>query len=171
MIDDCKTDFAGHTQQTEDMGCSDKLDLIRLGGNRPPLQYAEWSERLELGIPLIDEQHKQFFDLAASFSGDGDEVRVLKTLATLSDYIRVHLRDEEVMMARAHYPDLEAHCRLHANFRQMLATLLGSARKMSLDEIAVEVKYLINGWFYQHIVQVDSDLSRYLVSNPQTLQK
>jgi hemerythrin len=132
-------------------------------GGRPLLQYAEWSDRLELGLPLIDEQHKRFFDLAASFSGNGDEVRVMKTLAILSDYVRSHLRDEEALMAAAHYPGLEAHCRLHTQFRQMFADLLGRARKMSLDEIAEEVKYLVNGWFYEHIVTVDFEYAPYVV--------
>lgn len=132
----------------------------------PQLQYAEWSDQLELGIPLIDEQHKRFFDLAAGFAGNGDEVRVMKTLVILSDYIRSHLRDEEALMKAAKYPGLEEHCRLHADFRRMLANLLGRARQMSLDEIAEEVKYLINGWFYQHIVTVDFEYAPYLVLNP-----
>ncbi|WP_220634652.1 bacteriohemerythrin [Georgfuchsia toluolica] len=132
----------------------------------PQLQYAEWSDQLELGIPLIDEQHRRFFDLAASFTGNGDGVRVMKTLVILSDYIRSHLRDEEALMKAAKYPGLEEHCRLHADFRRMLANLLGRARQMSLDEIAEEVKYLINGWFYQHIVTVDFEYAPYLVLNP-----
>ena len=170
MIVHCGTDFAEHSQQA-DTSLADDPDVLLLGGERPPLQYAEWSDCLELGIPLIDEQHKRFFDLAASFSGNGDEVRVLKSLVILSDYIRVHLHDEEVMMAAAHYPSLEAHCRLHAEFRHMLAALLGSARKMSLDQIAEEVKYLVNGWFYQHIIKVDSVLAKYLVPKSQALNK
>lgn len=144
---------------------TDESDPTFLGSNRPSLQYAEWSERLKLGIPFIDEQHKRFFDLAASFSGNGDEVRVIKTLAILSDYIRLHFREEEAMMAAAHYPSLEAHCRLHTDFRHKLADLLGRARQMSLDEIAEEVKYLINGWFYQHIITVDYEYAPYVVPN------
>jgi len=140
-----------------------------LHGDRRPLQYAEWSDRLELGLPLIDQQHKRFFELAASFSGNGDEVRVMKTLAILSDYVRSHLRDEEALMAAAHYPGLEAHCRLHAEFRHMLANLLCRARKMTLDEIAEEVKYLVNGWFYQHILTVDFEYAPYLVPAPRKL--
>ncbi|MFY9328053.1 MAG: hemerythrin family protein [Georgfuchsia sp.] len=139
------------------------LDPSAPRDSRPQLQYAEWSDLLELGIPEIDEQHKRFFDLAESLNGNGDEVRVMKTLAMLSDYIRQHLRDEEAMMAATRYPGLKAHCRLHADFRRMLGDLLGRARKMSLDEIAEEVKYLVNGWFYQHIVTADSEYAPYVM--------
>ena len=142
---------------------TDESDPPFHSSSRPLLQYAEWSDRLVLGIPLIDKQHKLFFDLAASFSGNNDEVRVIKTLAILCDYIRIHFRDEEALMAAAHYPGLEAHCRLHADFRHKLAALLGRARQMSLDEIAEEVKHLINGWFYQHIVTVDCAYAPYVV--------
>jgi len=133
------------------------------GGRLPLLKLAEWSPQLEIGLPLIDEQHKRFFDLAASLNGNGDEIRVMKTLAILSDYIRSHFRDEEILMRAGNYPDLAAHCRLHEQFRHMLADLLGRARQMSLDDIAEEVRYLINGWFYQHIVSVDADYAPYVV--------
>lgn len=90
---------------------------------------------------------------------------MLKTLVILSDYIRLHLRDEEALMVAVHYPGLDAHSRLHAQFRNMLATLLSRARKMSLDEIAAEVKFLVNGWFYQHIVTVDYEYAKYVLSS------
>ena len=155
---------------TEDRRRLDRGTDDTMGGGTPadrehadPLVYADWSERLEMGLPLIDAQHKRFFELAASFQGNGDEVRVMKTLAILSDYIRSHLRDEETLMAAAHYPGLEAHCRQHAEFRSLLAALLARARKMSLDAIADEVKFLVNGWFYRHIITVDFEYAPWLV--------
>jgi hypothetical protein len=39
----------------------------------------------------------------------------------------------------------------------MLFTLLENAKQMTLDEIADEVKFLINGWFYNHILVADFD--------------
>ncbi len=37
----------------------------------------------------------------------------------------------------------------------MLYELLENAKQMTLDEIADEVKFLINGWFYNHILVAD----------------
>ncbi len=129
----------------------------------PDLPIAEWSDRLELGIALIDEQHKRFFDLAASLNVGTDEIRVMKTLVTLSDYIRTHLREEEALMVAASYPRLAEHSHQHAQFRQMLGNLLSRARTMSLGEIADEVRFLINGWFYQHILTEDFAYAPYLM--------
>ena len=138
---------------------------------RPLLARAEWSERLELGIPAIDVQHRRFFELAASFGRDQDEIRVMKTLAILSDYIRTHFREEEVLMRIAKFPERAAHCRLHAQFRQMLADLIVRARTMSLDEIAEEVRYLINGWFSHHIITVDAEYAPYVVPHGATARR
>jgi len=118
-------------------------------------ELAEWSAKIEVGLPMIDEQHRQLFDLAATFGGAGDQIRVLKSLAMLTEYVKVHFREEEEMMAACHYPALEAHRRLHAEFRRMLFDLLERAKQMTLDEIAEEVKFLINGWFYNHILVAD----------------
>ena len=119
------------------------------------VELVEWSQKLEFGLPIIDDQHKQLFNLAATFAGNGDDIRVMKTLATLSDYIKVHFRAEEEMLAKLNYPDLEAHQRLHAEFKGMLLKLLDNARHLTLDEIANEVEYLIYGWFANHIMQAD----------------
>ncbi|HNH25043.1 MAG TPA: hemerythrin family protein [Accumulibacter sp.] len=116
---------------------------------------AEWSEKILTGLPEIDDQHRQLFELATTFCGDGDHIRVLKSLTMLTDYVRVHFREEEALMAACHYSGLHAHRQLHGEFRRMLYELLENARQMSLDEIADQVKYLINGWFYNHILVAD----------------
>ena len=59
----------------------------------------EWSKKLEFGLPMIDSQHKQLFDLASTFAGNGDQIRVMKTLVMLCDYVKVHFRAEEDMLA------------------------------------------------------------------------
>ena len=118
-------------------------------------ELAEWSSKIEVGLPAIDAQHRQLFELAATFAGNGEHIRVLKSLAMLTEYVKVHLREEEEMMAACHYPGLEAHKRLHAEFRRMLIELLENAKQMTLDEIAEQVQFLINGWFYNHILIAD----------------
>lgn len=114
-----------------------------------------WSAEIEVGLPVIDAQHKRLFDLAESFAGQGDQIRVMKTLAELCDYAKVHLREEEAMLAAIGYSGLAEHKRHHARFRRMLNELLEDARGMTLDEIADRVEALINGWFCHHITKVD----------------
>ncbi|HOL65561.1 MAG TPA: hypothetical protein PLB97_09565, partial [Accumulibacter sp.] len=54
----------------------------------------EWSAKILTGLPEIDDQHQQLFELAATFCGDGDHIRILKSLAMLTEYVRVHFREE-----------------------------------------------------------------------------
>lgn len=116
-----------------------------------------WSEAIEVGLPAIDEQHRRLFDLAASFRGEGDQIRVMKTLATLCDYANTHLREEEALLQSMAYPGFAEHKQHHTRFRQMLRELLEDSRSMTLDQIADRVEALINGWFYQHILKYDLD--------------
>lgn len=118
---------------------------------------SEWSDKLVFGIDTIDAQHKQLFDLAATFEGKGDQIRMMKTLATLSNYVLEHFREEEDLLARCGYPRLEEHRALHRQFRAMFVELLDEARHLTLDEVADRVHYLINGWFYNHIMVTDLD--------------
>jgi hemerythrin len=118
---------------------------------------ADWSPAIETGLPEIDAQHRRLFELAATFRGEGDQIRVMKSLAMLSDYANTHLRDEEAMLRAIDYPGLDAHCEQHRLFRAMLKALLDEARTLSLDQIAGRIADLINGWFYHHILTVDAE--------------
>jgi hemerythrin len=120
-----------------------------------PLEGARWSESLTLGIPLIDEQHKQLFDVAASLRAEGNQLGVMRALAVLNDHVTSHFSDEEALMNACRYPGLEAHCRLHAHFRDALTDLLKRARKMTLDGVAKEVSELIDGCLSEHMMEAD----------------
>ena len=116
---------------------------------------ANWSAAIETGLPAIDGQHKQLFDLAATFRGEGDQIRIMRSLAMLCDYANTHLADEEAMLEAIGYARLAEHRLQHETFRRMLRQLLADSRNMTLDQIADRIEALINGWFYQHILTVD----------------
>ena len=115
-----------------------------------------WSPAIETGIAEIDDQHRRLFDMAAAFRGDGDQVRVSRSLAMLCDYANTHLRDEEALLASIAYEKLDEHRREHERFRSMLRQLLDQSRGLSLDEIAARIETLINGLFYRHILTFDA---------------
>lgn len=125
---------------------------------------SDCSQIIEVDVPRIDAQHKKLFELAATFTDSGDQVRVMKSLAALCDYVKIHFREEEVMMESCAFPGLDAHRKLHEECRKMLVELLGNARSMSLDQVADEVKRLVNGWIYNHILTADFAYVPYLKS-------
>ena len=124
--------------------------------------YQEWSEQLAIGVPWIDGQHKHFFELAASLGQEQDEDGVMSALHRLSDYVNEHFRDEEGLMALYEYPGIDAHRKLHQQFRHKVADLLETAQELTLNEIAEAVKRLINGWLSLHIMTVDQELGNHI---------
>ena len=128
------------------------------------LERLEWPVHLELGIEQVDDQHKRFFDLVASFVAGGDQVRMMRTLALLNEYVMNHFRDEEALMAASRYPRLEAHQQRHLDFRATLGSLLERARSMTLDEIADDVQHLIYEWFCRHIMTDDLDYAKHIAT-------
>jgi hemerythrin len=122
----------------------------------------EFPSIIEVDVPEIDAQHARIFELAAAFAGGGDQVRVMKSLAILCDYVKTHFREEEMLMAASNFPGLDEHRRQHEQCRKMLYDLLGRAANMGLDDVADEVKRLIDGWIYNHILTADSEYVPYL---------
>ena len=125
-------------------------------------QSIEWSPALAIGNPAIDRQHQKLFDLAADMVSDRDQVRAMRTLAALSEYVIVHFRDEEKLLEDIGYPELAAHKKLHDDFRARLAKLYANAAGMKLDQIAEEVRLLINEWLTKHIMAADREYAKYL---------
>lgn len=124
----------------------------------------EWSESLSLGIPSIDAEHRQIFNLAANLSSSGSQVGVMKSLAMLCNYVNIHFRDEETAMAIGSYPRLDEHIQQHTCFREALFALLEDAKEMSLDQLADELHRLVNDWLHNHVLTADAEYHQYLSS-------
>lgn len=110
---------------------------------------------LRVGVPLMDDQQKQIFELAGGLDSKTGQVRVMRTLSLLNDYVRNHFQQEEALMIESGYPGLHEHRKQHQEFRGMLAHLLGRARWMPLDEVVRELDSLIFEWLYAHITRDD----------------
>lgn len=116
---------------------------------------SEWPDRLAAAMPGMDPHHQKIFALADSFTGAGGQVSVMTSLYLLCDYVNVHFRAEEALMQAEANPALAVHQAQHAWFREQLFALLEQAKGMSLDQVADEVRQLINGWLYAHVLKFD----------------
>jgi diguanylate cyclase len=95
-----------------------------------------WEEAYASGHALIDAQHRRLFQLASSLLTVATEGRPLTDvslrLETLLAHTAQHFHDEEALLREAHYPDLAAHAKVHAN-------LLGRARQLQAEVQAGEL--------------------------------
>jgi hemerythrin len=84
--------------------------------------YVEWQEHYSVGIPLIDDQHKELIKLTdnlykACLEGNAVAGAYFKEVVhSTVDYIKFHFTAEERIMANVNYPDLAVHKKQHESF-------------------------------------------------------
>jgi hemerythrin-like metal-binding protein len=121
----------------------------------------DYENRFLLKIPVIDEQHAEFFRLIdETFLNiqKEEELTMQRSIAlikVLEDYLKYHLLYEEALMEKANYPDIEKHILQHKYF-------INKIEEYKL-EISYNSPFLMNKligfmkkWFLFHIIQTDS---------------
>lgn len=122
------------------------------------MTFMPWSSELEVGIELIDEQHRwlvdktnQLYDRLADAEPKGDEIG--EVLEGLMDYTMNHFIAEEEIFHRLGYPETEAHKAQHDKFTAQIMDLL--QRHDSGERSGSETLDLLAGWLVHHILKVD----------------
>ncbi len=79
-----------------------------------------WGPAYELGILVIDQQHKRIVDyineLDRLVGQPGAQLGVVRVLYDLVDYTESHFSFEEALMERAGYDELDDHA-IHLSYR------------------------------------------------------
>jgi len=122
------------------------------------MAYMQWTEDMETGIHVIDEQHKRIIGYIneldhASQTGNTDEVK--EVLEGLLDYTVTHFQFEEELQEKANYPFLKAHHRVHEIFMKRVATFRERADKG--ENIVPELLSMLKVWLSSHIKGDDRD--------------
>ena len=113
--------------------------------------YIVWNERNNLGIPIIDEQHKGIVSIINTLhyyvqAGHGQEI-LKPTMIMLEQYVIIHFKTEETLMVEANYPAYEEHIILHKE-------LLRKTNMISLgvnNEDSHMVLKFLKEWWLGHI--------------------
>ncbi len=83
-----------------------------------------WKDAFRLGLPGIDAEHQQFFEIlnrCATAARDGASPTTIQTLLQeLSTYATHHFAHEEAELDRVGYPELEAQKAEHGRFTREL---------------------------------------------------
>lgn len=122
------------------------------------MAYMQWTEDLETGIKVIDDQHKRIINYINELhhaSETGNEAEVQEVLAGLLDYTITHFQFEEELQEKAGYPFLKAHQRVHEIFMKRIATFRERAEKG--ENIIPELLSMLKVWLSSHIKGDDRD--------------
>lgn len=132
------------------------------------MTFMPWSSELEVGIELIDEQHRwlvdktnQLYDRLAAAEADHDEIG--EVLEGLMDYTMNHFIVEEDIFQRLGYPETEGHKAQHDKFTAQIMDLL--QRHDSGERSGSETLDLLAGWLTHHILKVDKAYVEFFRSN------
>jgi len=130
-----------------------------------------WTDDLEIGVVLIDTQHRELFARAAAFldaveRGVG-KAHVLETLGFLAGYAVNHFEAEEGLMRDSGYPELPAHQREHQTFRATLHELtMAFARHGLSDLLAASTSRKLVAWLDDHVRTTDRALGIWVRHRP-----
>ncbi len=118
----------------------------------------EWSDDLLLGIPEMDEQHKQLIAILNQFydaveRGEREE-GILSLFEGADRYADHHLSSEEKFLESIQYPELDAHRALHEMYRQEYRTMM-ERYKQGDRKAARELTAFLLSWLYTHIQKAD----------------
>lgn len=136
-----------------------------------PPNMLHWTDRLCVGVPDLDEQHraliKQVGEIQAAMSG-GRGRRVLEgMLRNLLEATRDHFLIEETRLAQTGYPELAAHRAQHDGLLRRLEEL--HDRFLSTRfQLTVALVTMLGDWFETHILTHDLKYAPHLTghSNP-----
>ncbi len=129
-----------------------------------------WKDNYELGVPMVDAQHKELFRRVDSFfqvlrSGECWEEKIPKineTLEFMKGYVVEHFRDEEEYQRSINYPGYEAHKRIHTG---MVDYVLEFSKQYEQSNNSEELMQQFGGkllaWLINHVAAEDQRIADY----------
>ncbi len=126
-----------------------------------------WNPSLAVGVDMIDEQHKKWFEMADQLFEAGRNRKagefIVQMFLFLEDYTKKHFSDEERYMQSVKYPEYEAQKAMHADFIKRL-TALKAEFDTSGGNIAVimDANQMVLNWLTNHISKQDRKIGDYV---------
>lgn len=120
------------------------------------MQHVEWTPELEIGINVIDTQHRRIVDyinvlIDSSDEDKRDEIALL--IDSLVDYTYSHFSFEEALMEEAGYEFLSVHQQTHEAFIRKMDSVHQSFKQG--DDVRDELCELLKTWLINHIMSDD----------------
>lgn len=126
-----------------------------------------WSKNLEVGVTLIDQQHKKWFEKAdqlfeAGKTGKSKEY-IIQMFDFLDEYTKTHFRDEERYMESINYPELNAQKKMHNEFIKKLSELRNQYEIAGANlTVILGANQFILDWLTNHISNADRKIGEYV---------
>ena len=144
-------------------------DSSLTGSEGARLPLLAWKSEYALGIPDVDHEHRELFDLIndlhSSLFDPESETTVMDFLGELFSKISSHFALEEKLMRDGRYADFPAHKSDHERLLDEIRDLMDDYEDggyVDLDRFAVELER----WFSVHFSTHDAALHGWCASPP-----
>ena len=128
------------------------------------MTFISWSEKFSIGVGIIDEQHKNLFQLVNDMhnfikSGSAKE-KISTALDALINYTEYHFKEEEDYMFNVSYPRFEQHKAAHDNLKEQVFNF----KKEFQEGKADPDKFLdfLYDWLTRHIMDQDKKIGKFM---------
>ncbi len=139
--------------------------LHQVRAEKTAMRLLEWSDSLVTDIAVVDRHHRDIIDALNRFYADmmhGQGLAAATEMATrLGQSVRRHFDEEEGEMAKAAYPDLDAHRRVHQAFLPRFDDLAGALGADRDGAVPAFFDYVAD-WLKQHIQTQDAAFATFL---------
>jgi len=128
-----------------------------------------WSDALLTGVPLVDEQHQEYFRrvnaaLAAADSPEREK-EFRRALEFVQSYAMEHFDAEQGLMQLTGYPGYDGHLAQHQVFASRLDALSDALGAEGFTpDFGQRLNALLVDWFVRHIRTEDQRLGRFVKS-------
>ena len=122
-----------------------------------------WTPECELGIPIIDEQHRGIITTINSlyyavYHNLGEHM-IMPVVGMVNEYTRIHFEVEEKFLAEYKYPDLASHRDLHYKLVQRMSD---TGRESMLHHDPYPFLDFLKDWWRNHIGVEDRKFRVYI---------
>jgi hemerythrin len=118
-----------------------------------------WTNQLNVGIDVIDNQHRRIVDyinlLDEAVDSRQEREKIGQLINDLVDYTISHFGFEESLQEEAGYPFIKAHQKVHGLFIRRVGDF--QVRFDGGEDIAVNLHSLLTNWLLNHIKHDDAD--------------
>lgn len=124
-----------------------------------------WTDKLSVGVPEIDEQHKKLVSMINSLhdamkAGKGKEQLKL-VLDDVTNYVLVHFAYEEKLFIQYQYPEYKEHKAAHDAFVKKVTEMRAMYDQQRLQ--AGQLMIALQEWLIKHINDIDKRYSSLLI--------
>lgn len=124
-----------------------------------------WHEEYRVDVLRLDNQHRRLFEqgntILDAVATGRPVAEIVGLLDGMAEYARYHFGEEEALMGRLYYPEIEEHRAKHARLMEQILAL----RQRVLDDGRLETEATVeflHEWLVSHILTDDRRYGPYL---------